>query len=458
MKKLRLSAAERTDLLGTQSLGRLLFRLSGPAITGMLVQSMYNLVDTIFVGKGVGTLALAALAVCFPIQMLLLGVGKTVGIGAASIISRRLGAGRDDEAGRIAGGSFVLAALLGLSISISGLVLLDDVLRLFGAGENILPYGRDYLGTILLGGTFFAVTVCSNDIARSEGNARVAMISMFVGAGVNIVLDPIFIFALDMGIKGAALATVIGQVSAFVWITSYFFFGGKSYLKFDCRHLIPDFRQSWQILKIGSPAFSRIVGGSLMALTVNNAIMHYGLPMHLAVLGVANRMMTFALMPVFGLVQGLQPIVGYNYGARSYHRVKKALKYAVISASALTGSYFLLFELAPGFMLRLFSNDLELISEGSRILRVIVLMMPLVGFQAIGAGTFQALGKAMIALVLSTSRQILFLIPLALLLPLVISPSLRGVWIAFPAADLLAACVTSFFFIREIRNMKERAK
>jgi putative MATE family efflux protein len=458
MKKLRLSASERTDLLGTQSLGRLLFRLSGPAITGMLVQSMYNLVDTIFVGKGVGTLALAALAVCFPIQMLLLGVGKTVGIGAASIISRRLGAGRDDEAGRIAGGSFILAALLGLSISITGLILLDDVLRLFGAGENILPYGREYLGTILLGGTFFAVTVCSNDIARSEGNARVAMISMFVGAGVNIVLDPIFIFALDMGIKGAALATVIGQVSAFVWITSYFFLGGKSYLKFDCRHLIPGLGQSWQILKIGSPAFSRIVGGSLMALTVNNAIMHYGLPMHLAVLGVANRMMTFALMPVFGLVQGLQPIVGYNYGARSYHRVKKALKYAVISASALTGSYFLLFELAPGFMLRLFSNDRELISEGSRILRVIVLMMPLVGFQTIGAGTFQALGKAMIALVLSTSRQILFLIPLALLLPLVISPSLHGVWIAFPAADLLAACVTSFFFMREIRNMKERAK
>ncbi|MBN2585858.1 MAG: MATE family efflux transporter, partial [Candidatus Fermentibacteraceae bacterium] len=329
MKKLRLSASERTDLLGTQSLGRLLFRLSGPAITGMLVQSMYNLVDTIFVGKGVGTLALAALAVCFPIQMLLLGVGKTVGIGAASIISRRLGAGRDDEAGRIAGGTFVRAALLGLFISVTGLIFLDDVLRLFGAGENILPYGRDYLGTILLGGTFFAVTVCSNDIARSEGNARVAMISMFVGAGVNIVLDPIFIFALDMGIKGAALATVIGQVSAFVWITSYFFFGGKSYLKFDCRHLIPGLRQSWQILKIGSPAFSRIVGGSLMALTVNNAIMHYGLPMHLAVLGVANRMMTFALMPVFGLVQGLQPIVGYNYGARSYHRVKTALKYAV---------------------------------------------------------------------------------------------------------------------------------
>ena len=457
MKKTRLTATERTGLLGTQSLGRLLFRLSGPAITGMLVQSMYNLVDTIFVGKGVGTLALAALAVCFPIQMLLLGVGKTVGIGAASIISRRLGAGRDREAGIVAGGSFILAAILGLLISVTGLLLLDDVLRLFGAGAEVLPYGRDYLGTVLLGGTFFAVTVCSNDIARSEGNAKVAMISMFMGAGVNIVLDPIFIFALDMGIRGAALATVIGQVSAFVWITSYFFFGGRSYLKFDCGHLIPGFRQSWKIIKIGSPAFSRIVGGSLMALTVNNAIMHYGLPLHLAVLGVANRMMTFALMPIFGLVQGLQPIVGYNYGARAFSRVKKALKYAVISATVLTGSYFLLFQLAPSFILSLFSNDSELIAQGAGILRILVLMMPLVGFQVIGAGTFQALGKAGIALVLSTSRQVLFLIPLALLLPLVVSPPLTGVWAAFPSADFLAACVTAFFFLREVRNMRELA-
>ena len=232
MKGGKLSASERTELLGTQSPGRLLLRLSGPAITGMLVQSMYNLVDTIFVGKGVGTLALAALAVCFPIQMLLLGVGKTVGLGAASIISRKLGAGRNDEAGRIAGGSFVLAAMLGFAISITGLTLENFLAKLFGAGSSVIPFGRDYLSIILLGGTFFSVTVCSNDIARSEGNAKVAMISMFVGAGVNIVLDPVFIFALGMGIRGAALATVIAQVCAFLWITRYFS-SGKSFLKFD---------------------------------------------------------------------------------------------------------------------------------------------------------------------------------------------------------------------------------
>ncbi|MBD3276995.1 MAG: MATE family efflux transporter [Candidatus Aegiribacteria sp.] len=448
-----LTAKERTDLLGTQSLGKLLFRLSGPAILGMLVQSMYNLVDTIFVGQGVGTLALAALAVCFPIQMILLAVGKTVGIGSASIISRRLGAGREKEAGRIAGGSFALAGTLGLIISAAGLLFTRQVLGLFGADSQIMPYAVDYLSIVLISGTFFSVTVCSNDLARAEGNAKVAMISMFTGAGVNIVLDPIFIFGLNMGIKGAALATVIGQFSAFVWITSYFFMKGRSNLRFSWRHVVPRLDQSLNVLKIGAPAFARIVGRSLMALVVNNVVMHYGLPMHLAVLGIINRLLTFALMPVFGLVQGLQPIVGYNYGAGLYKRVRRGLKYAVLSATTLTVSYFLLFEIAPGFMLNLFSKDRELISAGKGILRMVVLMMPVVGLQVIGAGTFQALGKAGIALLLSVSRQMLFLIPLALVLPLLVTPPLAGVWMAFPAANLLAACVAVYFFWKKVGDI-----
>ncbi|MEN8208174.1 MAG: MATE family efflux transporter [Candidatus Fermentibacteria bacterium] len=453
MRKAGISAAERTALLGTQPIGRLLLRLSGPAITGMLVQSMYNVVDTIFVGKGVGTLALAALAVCFPIQLFLLAAGKTVGIGAASIISRKLGAGREKEAGRTAGGSFVLAAIFGILISISGLIFLDPVLKLFGASSSILPHARDYLSVILLGGPFFTVTVCSNNIARSEGNTRTAMISMFAGAGINIILDPVFIFGLNMGIRGAAIATVIGQLSAFTWITSYFL-RGRSHLKFDWKHLIPGLTQSFKVLRIGSPSFARIVSGSIMAIAVNNSIMHYGHEIHLAVLGVTNRMLMFALMPLFGLIQGLQPVVGYNYGAGSFNRVKKALKYAVVSATALSGAYWVLFQLAPGFMLSLFSSDEELIRSGAGILRVLVLMMPVIGFQIIGAGTFQVLGKAGISFILSISRQIFFLIPLMLLLPHLISPPLSGVWAAFPLADLLATAVTVVFFVREIRNMK----
>jgi len=445
---------KRTELLGSQSLCRLLFRLSGPAITGMVVQSMYNLVDTIFVGKGVGTLALAALAVCFPVQMVLLGVGKTVGIGSASIISRKLGAGKRKEAGRIAGGSFALAAVLGLTVSAAGLVFMKQVLELFGASATIMPYGREYLSTVLLSGPLFAVTVCSNDMARSEGNARVAMISMFMGAGVNIVLDPVFIFGLNMGIRGAALATVIGQTSSFIWITSYFFRGSRSNLEFGRRHILPGFRQSLRTLQIGSPAFARIVGTSLMALTVNNVIMHYGSEVYLAILGVINRITIFAMMPIFGLVQGLQPIIGYNYGAGNYRRVRRAMKLAITFATVLSSCYFLVFQLAPTRVLSLFSSDPDVIGTGKDILRTMVLMMPVIGFQVIGAGTFQALGKAGKAFILSTSRQILFLIPLALLLPRIVSPHIRGLWFAFPSADLLAAILTSYFFIREVGRMK----
>lgn len=453
MSRTALTAAERTGLLGTQSIGRLLFRLSGPAIAGMLVNSMYNLVDTIFVGKGVGTLALAALAVCFPIQMFLLAVAQTVGIGSASIISRKLGAGKNEEAGRIAGGSFVLVAMLGLGISITGLLFLNPVLRLFGASDQVLPYGRDYLSIILMGGIFTAITVCSNNIARSEGNTRVAMISMFIGAGVNIALDPIFIFGFGMGIKGAAIATVIGKICAFTWIIRYFL-TGKSHLKFNSSHLLPGLRQVLNILRIGSPSFARVAAGSVLAIAVNNTIMHYGHEVHLAVLGITNRMMIFSLMPLFGLVQGLQPVVGYNYGAKLYGRVMKSVKYAIVSATLLCTSYWLLFELTPKFMLGLFSNDPELISSGAGIFRILVILLPVIGFQVIGAGVFQALGKAGTALFLSVSRQILFLVPLTLLLPHLIRPSLNGVWFAFPAADFLAATVTSLFFYREIRRMR----
>ena len=279
------------------------------------------------------------------------------------------------------------------------------------------------------------------------------MISMFIGAGVNIALDPIFIFGFGMGIRGAAIATVIGKICAFTWIMRYFI-TGKSHLKFNSKHLLPGLRQSLSILRTGSPSFARVAAGSVLAIAVNNTIMHYGHEVHLAILGVTNRMMIFALMPLFGLVQGLQPIVGYNYGAKLYGRVMKSLKYAIVSATILCTAYWLLFELAPGFMLSLFSNDTELITSGAGIFRILVILMPLIGFQVMGAGVFQALGKAGTALLLSVSRQILFLVPLTLLLPLLVRPPLNGVWFAFPAADLLAATVTGLFFYREIRKMK----
>jgi putative MATE family efflux protein len=445
---------DRTGRLGTEPMGRLLWILSAPAITGMVVNSAYNLVDTIYVGQGVGTVALAALAVCFPIQILFLAVAQTVGIGAASIISRRLGAGDLEEAERTASGSFVMVIALSFLLSAAGLYFLDPILRAFGASPAILQPAREYLSVILLGGIIFSLSVCSSSLARAEGNARISMSTMILGGVANIILDPIFIFALDMGIQGAAIATVISQAVAFVWI-QWYFASGKSHLRIRRKHMVPNVRMVKGILAIGSPSFARIAAGSILALVVNNTVMHYGSELHLAVLGVTNRILMFAMMPLFGLVQGLQPAVGYNYGAGTYSRVLQALRYSILSATALCVVVTVLFQAFPGTVLSIFSSDGELIREGTRILRVMVIAMPLVGFQIIGAGVFQALGRAGSAFLLSVSRQVLFLIPLARILPLVTNPPLNGVWLAFPGADVLATAVTGIFFYREVTRLRK---
>jgi len=445
----------RTELLGSMPVGRLLVRLSGPAILGMLVNSLYNIVDTIFIGQGPGTLALAALAVCFPIQMFILAVAQTVGIGSASIISRSLGVGDRPRAERVAGGSFATAALLAALIATVGLVFLDPVLRLFGATDAVIPYARDYLTVILPGGLLFAVAVSSNNLVRSEGNARTAMVSMMVGAGTNIALDPILIFGLGLGIRGAAIATITGQAASFVYVITHFG-RGKSHVRIRARFLRPRLRIALQSMKIGSASFARVVAGSLMSIALNNSVTAYGSDMHLGLVGVMQRIMIFMLMPLFGLVQGLQPIVGYNYGARSYCRLRRALLLAVGGATAYMTLCFAAVQLFPGGVLSIFSSDARLVSEGSGIMRILMAVIPVIGFQIVAASVFQALGRAGPALLLALARRVFFLVPLILLLPL--RWGLRGVWLAYPTADILATVLTAFLFFREVRLMRQHCE
>lgn len=450
-----LSAEERTHLLGTQEVPRLLARLSGPAIAGMLMNSMYNLVDTIFVGQGPGTLALAALAVCFPIQLFMLAVAQTVGIGSASIISRSLGAGDKDYAERVAGSSFATAAVMAVVLAAVGISLLDPLLRLFGASDQVLPYGRRYLSVILPGGVLFAVAVSSHNLVRSEGNTKIAMFSMMIGAGTNIALDPVMIFGLDMGIRGAAVATVIGQACSFLYLMRHFA-RGRSTLCIRACNLRPRLEIATKALRIGSASFARVSAGSLMAIAVNNTIMDYGEDVHLAVLGVAQRLLIFLLMPMFGLVQGLQPVVGYNYGARLYARVRRAMKLSLGAGVCYMLLWLVVLEVFPHRALSLFSSDRELLRVGAPILRILVITFPLIPFQVVGASFFQALGKALPALVLSASRRALFIVPLALLLPSFMG--LRGVWFSFPIADVLATVLTLSWFGHEARLMRRRER
>ncbi len=442
---------DRKREMAEEPIGKLLFRYSSPAIIAMFVNSTYNLVDTIYVGQGVGTTALAAMAVSFPIQMILLAVAQVVGMGSASIISRGLGAGDNRKASRVAGASFANVLIAAGVSTILGLLFLKPLLRLFGATELVLPLAQDYMKTIMAGCVFFMFAVSTNNVVRSEGNARVAMTSMLTGAITNILLDPLFIFVFRMGIRGAAIATVISNLCAVTFLTIYFL-RGKTLLRVTIKDIRPDPETFWEMFSVGVPSFARVVAGSLFAVVLNHSVTHYGTELHLAITGVAHKILQVLFLPLVGLVQGLQPIVGFNYGARNHQRVKEAFWKGVEGATAIASAGFAVIMLFPKPTLMLFNTDPQLVQEGSGILRILAMMLPLIGFQTVGASLFQAIGKGIPALLLSMARQILFLVPLILVLPLFIR--LSGVWFAFPISDILATGVTAGFVAREIRQIE----
>lgn len=441
---------DRRNELANEDIGRLLIRYSTPAMFAMFVTATYNLVDTIFVGHGAGTLALAGLAISFPIQMIVLAVGMTIGIGSASVISRSLGAGDQRRAEQTAGTSFVVTGIIAAVLSISGIVYIEPLLRAFGASDDVLPYASDYLTIILLGSIVFAISVSSNNVARAEGNVKIAMRSMIIGAVVNLVLDPVFIFGLNMGIRGAAIATVIANVCTFVYLVLYFT-SGTSMLRIGLRDLIPNWRVLPEVFQVGASSFFQMVAGSLMSIPVNHAILIYGADIHLAVLGVGNRAMMFFFMPIFGLVQGLQPIIGFNYGAHSYARVLEATRKAALYATVLSTVAFLVLMIGTRPVLRMFSTDPALIAEGIPIIRVVILAMPFIGFQMVGTALFQSLGKPVPALVLALARQALLLLPLVLILPATLG--IKGLWAAFPIADTIAVLMTLVWVTSEMRRL-----
>ncbi|KAB3524964.1 MATE family efflux transporter [Alkaliphilus serpentinus] len=439
---------QHSKMLGTEKISKLLIKMSAPAIVGMMVQALYNLVDTIFVGRGVGTMAIAGLTIAFPIQMLVMAIAQTIGIGGASIISRSLGAGDKERAERTMGNIFMLVIAISSFTAIFGMIFIEPILKLFGATDTILPYSIEYMRVILLGTVFFTFAVASNSIVRSEGNAKVAMYTMLISAGLNIILDPIFIFVFKMGIAGAAIATVLAQASTAIYLVFYFIYG-KSTLTFKVKNLKPDFKIISETFIIGASSFARQVSGSFIAIILNNTLSFYGGDLAIAAYGIINRLMMFIFMPLFGVVQGLQPIVGYNYGAKQFHRVKETiyLSFKATTVMATTGFVFLL--VFPEFLMSIFSKDKELLDFAVSAIRIIVFALPLIGVQVVGASMYQAIGKAIPSIVLSMSRQVLFLIPLVLILPLFFK--LQGVWIAFPIADLLSTLVTITLVAREFR-------
>lgn len=440
-----------SQILGTQGIGRLLFRLSLPSAIGMIVMASYNIVDAIFIGRGVGSLGLAAVAVCFPLQMLSGALAVMGGIGGASIISRNLGAGDMDKAQKTFGTTIAFASGMGMTISILGLAFLPQILRLFGATPSILPHAASYLSVIFFGVPFQMFAMAGNNVARAEGKARIAMTSMLISAIMNMILDPIFIFGFGWGMKGAAIATVLSQMTMFVWIFGYFY-RGRSSLHFLRSTLVPELKILREIVAIGMSEFTRMAAGSLSIVLVNAALIRWGGDMHVAVYGVINRAMSFFFMPLMGIAQGFQPILGYNYGAGNMGRARESIRLAVGSATVLSILGFAVVNYFSREIFRLFSTDETLIMEGIRALRLISRVFFLIGFQITGSAMFQALGKARPAFILSLSRQVLLLIPLVLVLPNFLGTT--GVWVAFPLSDGLSFCLTLYLFLRELARLR----
>ncbi|MFP4329945.1 MAG: MATE family efflux transporter [Alkalispirochaetaceae bacterium] len=439
-----------SDRLGTEPVGRLLFSMALPATVAMAVNALYNLVDTIFIGRGVGPLAIGGVGVAFPIQILILAVALLVGIGSASVISRMLGQGDRERAARIVGNALVMIFILSGTLALGVGLFLEEVLRLVGATDELLPFAREYLLTILPGAPFLATSIAANHIVRAEGRAKTSMLIMLVGAVLNIILDPIFIFVLDLGVTGAALATVIAQFISFL-VAIGFYLTGRSALPVKATYLRLDRQLTREVAALGLAPFVRQFGQSLFIIIVNNALRSFGDDLAISAFGVINKLLIFALMPLIGISHGFQPIAGYNYGARRMSRVRRVVKLANIVAVSISFFYFAMVMLFPRAIFSAFTSDPELIEIGSFAMRIVLIAVPLIGMQIIGAVFFQAVGKAVPSFILSTSRQILLLIPLVLILPRIFG--VVGVWAAFPAADVAATILTLLWLRREMRKL-----
>ncbi len=436
--------------LGSKKISSLLSKLAIPATIGIVSASLYNILDTIFIGRGVGTLAIAALGIVFPMWMIVMSLAQLIGMGSGSVLSRSLGKKDYEKSYTVAGNSFFLVFLIGIISTAVVMIFLDPILILFGATENILPYARDYLFITSIGFIYFPFIVASNNLIRAEGNAKTAMTIMIIATGLNIVLDPIFIFALNMGIKGAAYATIISQFIGFIYVV-YYFASGKSSLKIKLKHFKLKLAIVKEIFILGFASFIRQVSFSLVTIIINNVLKVQGGDIAIAVYSIINRIIMFITMPMFGIVGGTQPIIAFNYGAKKFDRVKQSLKLSVIVAMITGVVFFLAIMIFPSGTIGIFTKDTRLVEGGIFPIRMIIMLFPFIGFQHIGAAFFQSIGKASPSILLSMVRQILFLIPLILILPIFMG--ITGIWIAFPIADLLAIIITAVFLKKELARI-----
>lgn len=450
------SEAIHSNPLGTEPIFKLLMRFSIPAIVGMMVNALYNVVDRMYIGNSpsLGANGIAGITIAFPIMIILMAMGVLFGIGGATLFSIRLGQKKEAEAAHVLENAFLLLTSGGLVFLIIGQIFLTDILVLFGASQEVLPYATGYLRFILFGSVFGVTSMGLNHFIRADGNPKVAMLSMFLGAGTNIILDPIFIYVLDWGMEGAALATIISQTFSFIWVVSYFI-GKKSKVKLSLKALKPEWTVIKLIITLGIPPFTLQIASSLLNVILNKTLIAHGGDLGISAMGIVHSLQTLLILPVIGINQGVQPLISFNFGARQYDRVREAAKLGIFSATLVIMAGYLATRLFPVAMVGMFNREPELLELGTFALKRWFLFTPLVGFQIIAGSFFQAIGKSKIAMTLTLSRQGLFLIPSILIFAHFFG--MEGILWSAPVSDALATVVTSFFFFRGLRDLEKKA-
>ena len=442
----------RTTELGTAPVHKLLWKYALPAIIAMTATSLYNIVDSIYIGHGCGALALGALTVAKPFMDICAAFGSLVGVGASSLLAIYLGEKDYDRANRVLGNVIVMNIILSSLVMVLGLIWLDPILFAFGASEDTLLYAHEYMEIILYGNILTHIYFGLNAMLRSAGHPRFSMAATIVAVTVNIILDPIFIFGLDMGVRGAALATVISQAVAVVWQLTKFMDKGE---------LVRFHRGIWRLnkhitfraLAIGMSPFLYNIAHCFVVIIINNQLKAFGGDMAIASYGVINRLTFVFAMMVMGLNQGMQPIAGYNYGAKHYDRMLKSFYLTCLYATGVMAIVFILGECFPELITKMFTHDPLLIDLTVRPMRIICSTMLIIGFQMVTGNLFTSIGKAGKAIFLSLTRQVIYLIPLALMLPRVFMDPLDGVWWSIPVSDTLSAVTAVIVLLASRRNL-----
>lgn len=442
-------------LLGTENIGKLLKKYAMPAIIAMTASSLYNMVDSIFIGHGVGVMAISGLAITFPFMNLAAALGSLVGVGASTVTAIELGKKNYDKGCKALANTLILNIFIGIIFSIICLIFLKPILYFFGASEETLPYAYDYMFVILLGNIITHLYLGLNSVLRASGHPNEAMIATIMTVVTNIFLDWLFIYPLRLGIKGAAIATIMAQTIPLVYLLRIFS-RKDELIRFKRKDFVIDFKIIKDIISVGMSPFLLNSALCVIVILINNSLKKYGGDLSVGAYGIVNRISFIFVMIVLGLTQGMQPIVSYNFGARQFDRVNEALKKTIYLAIITLTTGFVIGETIPGVVCRFFTDDEQLIEISVIGMRVVMITFPIIGLQIVSGNFFQSIGNAKKAIFLSLSRQVIFLIPLLLILPRFFG--IKGVWFCMPISDVVATIIAAVMLKRHFRNIRNIQK